>query len=422
METKENSQELNTNTGKTHRVRNILLIAAPLIVALVVLIVVVFSGGKKPKEKTAGNQTQPTGTPEEEGVVRYDFTVTMPDYTKQTETVRVPEKRLTLRVSELSGWTAFWDSTAVTDAELTFSNLPDWKLVFKKASLYDFDYSVDIKLVCGEEECFGTGCATGMLYFTDWNGDGVQELSIVSDPISYVYDLQSRKGYRLDSTSENESFTLLRESEKDVVIYTKQKGEEFRYERGTFVVENDALIFREIPNPTDIGSAVYCPESSKVFRWFDYLDGDEERRQEIRLAEDDEFGISYVADGEYGYWYSTEAGYFRRTESTIYPFWSLGYKRYTRALNAYIADLDGDGQREVCLTCLISGSEGENGETGLWLVRENKRLQEIGYAFRFAEENGRLVVKRKKAGGDGAEETFSVCLDTDGRLELYPLN
>ena len=422
MATKENSQELNTNTGRSHRVRNILLIAAPLIAVLVVLIVVVFSDGKKPKETTVGNQTQPTGTPEEEGIVRYDFTVTMPDSTKQTETVRVPANRPTLKVSELSGWTAFWDTGTLTEAEITFSNLPDWKLTIQRSSMLDFDYSVHIKLVCGEEECFGTGCATGILYFTDWNGDGIQELSIVSTPISYVYDLQSRKGYRLDSESENEWFTLLRESEKDVVIFSKLKGEDFRHERGTFVMENDALSFRGIANPTDIGSAVYCPESSKVFRWFDYLDGDEERRQEIRLAEDDEVGISYVVDGEDAYWYSTESGYFRRKESTVYPFQTLGYKLYTGALNAYIADLDGDGQREVCLTYRLTGYNGENGETGLWLIQKDKRLQKIGYAFRFAEENGRLVVKRKKAGGDGAEETFSVGLDTDGQLELYPLN
>lgn len=415
--------------GKLRRIR-ITVVCVAALICMAVLLLTGCGPDSKPGGKSDNNDTKEvSATPEPVTedkevtyVIKYTFELDGISESGMT-TVTRPNERKTWTMSEVPELKR--RGLVITSAEVTCTNLPDYKFTWERD-----DYQImnvgSYKVLHNGQDVFHGNTTIGALHFADLNGDGIQEFVAVESERADAFVFVTQTSCELNP-EKNISYAWCEETDEDIVIRKKSSEKRNSVERGRLVISDNALVYQPITNPTSVDSIKLIPMNGKpVECWFDYTKGDAVARQLIRVEEyeSDDLPAVFVADGGnfYGYYPNPDAYWLKyNSDAGIVEILSRWSNQCEKILNAYVADLDGDDVRELCLTFQYSPTSYRSEETCLLIYSQNRRqVEDPGYDLRFVEENGKLVVKRTPVGG-GQEETHKLWMDEDGYWRLSGL-
>ena len=438
-----NENQKEESTAKGSKKLYCILIAVAVVVALIGVAIALLSDHSKPANSKSGNSTngtvetsvtpEPTEAPFDGVIYNLKYTYELDGKTETwTAAVKKPKERLTWTVTDVPVLKR--QGIRITFMEVTCSNLPGCTFTWEYDE-HEYGQVGPYKVMQDGKEVLKGNTSPGVFHFTDLNGDGLQELLMLDSHVAEAYDFKNKTTGEMRFARE-ETYVWCELTDEDFVIYTSKDENRKGQDRGRFVLSGDKLEYQLIVNPSSVDSIrVIKDDGNPVVCWFDYMKGDAEARQVVRIEEYDatfyneetdtweDCPTVYVVDrGDFYLYYPNPDDYWLRHSSegaidTIFSSWDKGVEKF---LNAYVADLDGDASsfRQICLTFRYpAGSPISDGTCLLVEGRYRDRISDPGYDLRFAEENGKLVVKRTPVGG-GQEETLTLQLNEYDRWVL----
>lgn len=208
--------------------------------------------------------------------------------------------------------------------------------------VYDKAANCSLNITCGEETLW-TVYEVDELRCLDLTGDGCPEVLVCClDDSGYnsvirVYDIQNRAEYMFDEVPQGSYVSWKVMSDSAVMrVYGPDNSGSGSWKEvetlGTFAVKDGQLVFEKCEEADLFPEISEIPATGTPLCWFDHANGDLPMKRAIRLPEYPD--IIFLAD---------ERGLHAYSESE-----KRSYELEYRAVTAvYLADLDGNGEREL---------------------------------------------------------------------------